>query len=125
MLQRLVAFDRERFHGERGVGIAEAGGVGGQRISGLIQFAEAGIDFARERDEHFDVVGSFVGFGVMNEERLDSFLSRLLSVISGDVVERRFGVHGPAGGFQITPRFDHPGFRFGWWDFSHKVSAPG
>src|SRR5436190_23141589 len=53
--------------------------------------------------EHFDVVGFLVRLAVMNEERFDRFLRRLLAVINGHVVEGRFARRGAASGFQVTP----------------------
>ena len=88
VLQRLVGFDRERFNGERGVGITKPGGVGSQGIGGICQLAESGINFTRKINQHLDVVGFLVGFAVMNEERLDCLLRRLLAVINGDVIKR-------------------------------------
>lgn len=123
VLQRLVEFDREWFNGKRSVGITKPGGVGSQSIGGIRQFAEFGINSTREINQHFDVVGLLVGFAVINEERLDCLLRRLLAVLNGDVVKRRFARRSVAGGFQVAPRFDHPCLRFGSGRVSHRASA--
>lgn len=123
VLQCLLVFARLRFDGKSCVGIAEARGVRSQRIRSIRQFAEFGIHFAGEINQHFDAMRLFVGFAVVNEKRLDRFFRRLLAMIDGDVVKRRLcGRHAP-GGFQITPCLDHPRLGFGAEVVSHKASA--
>ena len=82
VVQGFIEFAWLWLNRERGVGVAKSGGVRRERIGGVGQCAEVGIQFTCEINQHFDVVGFLVRFAVMNEECFDGFLCRLKQSIS-------------------------------------------